>query len=103
MSLALSRIRDLRTGLVMERHSLDCAALISAGTHEWATPDALSIRERLSCMQNEQFNAFAKSAAVNTYREERDHVIDRLVPLVESGAITIPDTAPTHRDSTTRP
>lgn len=100
---SMLKVKNKETGLVSERWNADASAMVASGHYLWAEEDDLTVRERLGALlvgaRRKEFIALAQSVlGTNIHNAETDnYIIDRLVPLVETGKITLPAGLPERR------
>jgi len=81
------KLRELRTGIIAERHAPDATAMVSGGAWAFVHRDTESARETLEAKSEAELRALTPG---NTpFNQPRQHLIDTLLPLIESGTVTL--------------
>lgn len=85
------KIRQLASGLVFERASPDAHDMVASGGFAFADAEAESILDALLAMSAEALRDLCRTAGrSNVGNEPADAMVRFLLPLIESGSLTLP-------------
>lgn len=83
------KIRNIKTRLVLERASPDAVDAVESGGYEFVDSTEPSIREILLGLPWDLLEATAAQCQIRTFEVQRDYVVEKLIPKIESGEVVI--------------
>ena len=97
------KVRDLATGVVLERDPAAASERVANGSGEWVDAESVpSAREALQAMHWDELTALGASAGIDLFpaTTSKDHAVGGLLPLIERGELSLtpednPDDSPT--------
>jgi len=86
------KVRDLATGVVLERDPAGASERVANGSDEWVDAESVpSARETLEAMPWDGLSALAASAGFRIAQAtiSKDHAVGQLLPLIERGELSL--------------